>query len=219
MTQPQRQKVIDATTAGDVHFLLVSPEALVGRGGASLFGITKLPPISFACIDEAHCVSEWSHHFRPSYLRLCKVWKYCLVKDCYCEISIVLANEITDYFNTFFRCSRRDLVCSACWVWLLLLPWQQQLVLLSIWESTITSRRQSEEHPSLPTYSFLSLGMRIEIRCPSASRKLLHPVFKEKHNTAYKWNLRHRFLSRYIASNIIVAAKLLLYGVLVCIWS
>ena len=57
-----------------VHFLLISPEALVGTGGGGFIpGLSKLPPIAFACIDEVHCVSEWSHHFRPSYLRVCKV--------------------------------------------------------------------------------------------------------------------------------------------------
>ncbi|KAK5883538.1 hypothetical protein CesoFtcFv8_019856 [Champsocephalus esox] len=41
-----------------------------------------LPPVAFACIDEAHCVSEWSHNFRPCYLRLCKVLRERLGVQC-----------------------------------------------------------------------------------------------------------------------------------------
>ena len=72
-TSVQRNKVVDQIKSGKLHFLLISPETLAGGGG--LFGslIKDLPPIAFVCIDEAHCVSQWSHNFRPAYLRLCKV--------------------------------------------------------------------------------------------------------------------------------------------------
>ncbi|KAK7500307.1 hypothetical protein BaRGS_00008530 [Batillaria attramentaria] len=76
MTPAQRDGVLSDVNDGKVHFLLVSPEAVVGGGGrgqGSFPSADKLPPIFFACIDEVHCLSEWSHNFRPSYLRLCKV--------------------------------------------------------------------------------------------------------------------------------------------------
>ncbi|KAM9573862.1 ATP-dependent DNA helicase Q4 [Guaruba guarouba] len=76
MPKSQREAVMEKVMQGEVQILLLSPEALVG-GSGSLGGFLpsadRLPPVAFACIDEAHCVSEWSHNFRPCYLRLCKV--------------------------------------------------------------------------------------------------------------------------------------------------
>lgn len=74
-TPKQREKTMDAIKAGKVEILLVSPEAVVSGEKSTGFGslLRQLPPIAFACIDEAHCVSQWSHNFRPSYLMICRV--------------------------------------------------------------------------------------------------------------------------------------------------
>ncbi|XP_044263176.1 ATP-dependent DNA helicase Q4 [Tribolium madens] len=74
-TKVQREKIMEAISLGQLHVLLVSPEAVVAGERSTGFGslLRKLPPIAFACIDEAHCVSQWSHNFRPSYLMICRV--------------------------------------------------------------------------------------------------------------------------------------------------
>ncbi|XP_050076104.1 uncharacterized protein LOC126563502 [Anopheles maculipalpis] len=76
-TPKVRDRTMQAISAGEVDILLISPEAVVSGEKSTGFGslLRELPPIAFACIDEAHCVSQWSHNFRPSYLMICKVLK------------------------------------------------------------------------------------------------------------------------------------------------
>ncbi|XP_018315009.1 ATP-dependent DNA helicase Q4 isoform X2 [Mycetomoellerius zeteki] len=72
-----REQVIQSVKDGKVNILLISPEAVVSSEKSTGFGalLRQLPPIAFACIDEAHCISQWSHNFRPSYLMVCRVLK------------------------------------------------------------------------------------------------------------------------------------------------
>ncbi|XP_034942130.1 ATP-dependent DNA helicase Q4 [Chelonus insularis] len=74
-TPKVREKIINAIKEGEIDILLVSPEAIVAGEKSTGFGslLRQLPPIAFACIDEAHCISQWSHNFRPSYLMVCRV--------------------------------------------------------------------------------------------------------------------------------------------------
>jgi len=60
-------EVLQALRGGDLKLLYVSPEKFVsGDFLRDLRGVC----VSLLAVDEAHCVSEWGHSFRPEYLRL-----------------------------------------------------------------------------------------------------------------------------------------------------
>jgi ATP-dependent DNA helicase RecQ len=69
-TSAERDEVVSQLRADDLRLLYASPERLVGEGSAGFRRLLKQASVRFIAIDEAHCISQWGHDFRPEYRQL-----------------------------------------------------------------------------------------------------------------------------------------------------
>ena len=73
MTFYEAEEVLQKIAYGETKLLYVAPERLTNVNFAEK--LKKLNP-SFLFIDEAHCISEWGHNFRPSYTKIKEFIEY-----------------------------------------------------------------------------------------------------------------------------------------------
>jgi len=98
LTAEEVAKVYQQLDAGSLKLLYIAPERFANETFRQRM---KRLPIQLAAIDEAHCISEWGHNFRPDYLKLAKLCRSLKVPRVLCLTATATPKVARDIRKAF----------------------------------------------------------------------------------------------------------------------
>jgi ATP-dependent DNA helicase RecQ len=98
LTREETQAAEQGAQDGSLKLLYVSPERF---NNERFLGMLKRIRISLFAIDEAHCISEWGHNFRPDYLKLAETAREVGVERVLCLTATATAKVAADICKAF----------------------------------------------------------------------------------------------------------------------
>jgi ATP-dependent DNA helicase RecQ len=98
--------VLDGIADGNLRLLYVAPERFVSEAFVARLRRAK---IALLAIDEAHCISEWGHNFRPEYLRLSALARKLRIPRVL-ALTATATPQVADDIRREFRIAPADLV-------------------------------------------------------------------------------------------------------------
>jgi ATP-dependent DNA helicase RecQ len=118
----QLREVYQQLDSGTVKLLYIAPERFANEAFRQRL---KRLPIQLAAIDEAHCISEWGHNFRPDYLKLAKLCRRLKIPRVLCLTATATPKVARDIRKSFriaaadqvqlsFHRSNLDLCITPC---------------------------------------------------------------------------------------------------------
>jgi ATP-dependent DNA helicase RecQ len=104
LTAEEVQKVFAQLETGSLKLLYIAPERFSNEAFRQRL---KRLPLALVAIDEAHCISEWGHNFRPDYLKLAKLCRALKVPRVLC-LTATATPKVARAICKAFRIARAD---------------------------------------------------------------------------------------------------------------
>lgn len=209
-SRDETQDVMNGVRSGSVKILMVSVERLKNERFRQFIAQV---PVSLLVVDEAHCISEWGHNFRPDYLKLpdyCRDFRVPQVL----LLTATATTAVIDDMRRHFAIAQEHIVCTGFYRPNLRLlaqptPPGQRLEKCRVWLNYL-AQKSAEKQQDFAAIIYVTLQATAEEVATALNRQL--PFSVEAYHAGLESTVRDAIQQRFMAGKTPVIVATIAFG-------